>query len=150
MPAFEYTPPTEPHPIGVKAHQLYEQNGRRLPPAAVGAIAQDMKAAFGDIKTVADIVYSLGALLLVAEEHQADQAVVALRGLIRLAKPEIDRGSAVIRDQIQDEAQAARSSLTNFRGERYSLTATQVGAKRPENSVPLSSLMPNPALRPGR
>lgn len=150
MAGFDYTPPTKPHPIGVKAFQLYEENGRRLPAQAVAVLAQEIRALFGNIKEVADVVYSIGALLLVAEEQGADQAVHACRQLIYMCKPELDRASAVIKEEIQDEAQAARASLSNFRGEQYKLTASKLGAKRPEGSVPLSSLLPNPALRPGR
>ncbi len=150
MPSFDYTPPTEPHPIGVKAFQLYEENGKRLPPQAVAVLAQDIRAVFGNIKELADVVYSIGALLLVAEEQRADQAVHVCRQLIYMTKPELDRASAAIKEEIQDEAQAARASLSSFRGEEFKLTASKIGAKRPEGSVPLSSLLPNPALRPGR
>jgi hypothetical protein len=147
MPTIDYKPPTELHAIAVKTYQLLEQSGGQLGPEAIAILTADLEALYGDIKQLADAVHSLGAVMLYAEKQGGHDAVRALRALIRHTKPEFDRFSDGVKQEIQDDSQSARASLTNFRGETFELRAKHVGSRPPAGSIPLSTIMPNPVLR---
>lgn len=147
MPNVDYTPPTELHAVAVKAVQLFDQGGGHFSPRALASLVQDVEALYGDIKQLADAVNSLGAVMLYAQQQGADRAALEIMQLIRMTKPEFERFNSVVKQEIQDEAQAARASLLAFRGEDPRLKAQQHGSRPPAGSVPLSSILPNPATR---
>jgi hypothetical protein len=142
-----YTPPTELHPIAVKAHQLLEQNGYTMNEAIFAAIRAELEALHGDLKALADAVNSLGALMLVAQQMGAETAMLGLVELIRTTKPVFQAYNAAVKESVQDQAQTARAALKSFAGEKLELAAAKVGTPAPRGAVPLASLMPNPALR---
>jgi hypothetical protein len=82
-----FEPPTQVHPLALKACVLYESGRRNLAPEALLEIYDGLLDLYSDRSALANALSSLGALVVLAERHGSRQAAVQLAELIRSSRP---------------------------------------------------------------
>ncbi|MFO0724941.1 MAG: hypothetical protein U1E65_14265 [Myxococcota bacterium] len=125
------------HPIGLYAYQQYITGGRALSAEALGMIRQGFADLSGNAPELTSAVISVVVVLQLARREEKHAVEEALTALIKELQPEF----AALRTRSFSE-KGGPSEAELFLGAANARVAPQLGAERPEGSVPLTTMAP--------
>lgn len=146
MTEIDLSIPAAPHKIAEDAYHLYGANEPGIRDEEAAALQKGLDAMYPDLQEAYHALLALTAFsLFVKQKGDADSAERIMK-LVRDQAPHFEE----VKHQVADTNEAFREQFAKLAAvdTAGAKTAPKIDAEAPKDSLKVSSLLPNPALRP--
>lgn len=145
MTEIDLSIPNAPHTIAEDAYHLYGANDPGIGDAEAAALQKRLDAMYPDLQEAYHALLALTAFSLFVKQKGDSDSSERIMKLVRDQAPHFED----VKHQVADQNDAFKEQFAKLAAlDTAPKTAPKIDEAAPKDSLKVSSLLPNPALRP--